>query len=104
VGPPLGGFIATYWHWRWIFLINIPIALIGIVLGLRFLPDLRDSNPRPLDALGLVLSGGGLGMTIFGFSSLGGHLWATRISACVLLVGVALLMGYVWHARRHPHP
>ncbi len=104
VGPPLGGLIATYWHWRWIFLINLPIGFIGIVLAWRFMPNLREENPRPLDVTGLLLSSGGLGLTIFGFSSLGGHLWASKISAGVLAVGVMLLVGYVFHARRHAHP
>jgi len=104
VGPPLGGLIATYWHWRWIFLINIPIGLVGVAMAWRFMPDLREAEPRPLDVVGLLLSGLGLGLTIFGFSSLGGHLWPSHISAGVLLVGVLSMLGYVVHAQRHPNP
>ena len=44
VGPPLGGFITTYFSWHWIFLINVPIGIIGIVLATRFLP--RPGEPR----------------------------------------------------------
>lgn len=104
MGPPLGGLIATYAHWRWIFLINLPIGLVGIVLAWRFMPDLRDAQPRPLDVAGFLLSGLGLGLTIFGFSSFGGHLWSNEVALMVLLVGVALLIGYALHARRHAHP
>ena len=41
VGPPLGGFITTYFHWRWIFLINLPFGVLAIFLAKRFIPDIR---------------------------------------------------------------
>ena len=41
-GPPLGGFITTYFHWRWIFWINVPIGILGVLLSLRFIENLRD--------------------------------------------------------------
>src|SRR5215217_5786157 len=46
IGPPLGGFITTYFHWSWIFLINLPIGAAGIWLALRFMPDLRETEVR----------------------------------------------------------
>jgi len=104
IGPPLGGLIATYAHWRWIFLINLPIGLLGIALGLRFMPDLREPAPRRLDIVGLLLSAFGLGLTIFGFSSLGGHLWSSAHSLGLLGIGTLLLATYVIHAQRHPNP
>ena len=103
VGPPLGGFITTYFDWRWIFLINLPIGVLGIALAWRFIPDLR-SAPPPLDWLGFALAGGGLGAALFGFSTLGRHLVPVEIAATTLALGVAGLIGYVWHARRHPQP
>jgi EmrB/QacA subfamily drug resistance transporter len=103
VGPPLGGFITTYFHWRWIFLINIPIGLLGILLAKRFIPDIREP-PAPLDWLGFLLSGFGLAAAMFGFSTLGRHLVPVEIAAATLLIGVAALLGYVVHARRHPQP
>ena len=45
IGPPLGGFITTYFTWHWIFLINIPIGLLGIFLALRFIDGSRASTP-----------------------------------------------------------
>ena len=57
LGPPLGGFLVTYASWRWIFDINVPIGLLGIVLVTRFVPDTRETISARLDALGLLWSG-----------------------------------------------
>ena len=46
IGPPLGGFITTYFHWRWIFWINVPVGLLGLVLATLFIPDLRGEDAR----------------------------------------------------------
>jgi EmrB/QacA subfamily drug resistance transporter len=103
VGPPLGGFITTYWHWRWIFLINLPIGVLGIALAKRFIPDIREPPP-PLDWLGFALTGLGLALAMFGFSTLGRHLVPVEVAAATLVVGAAALVGYVVHARRTAHP
>jgi len=103
VGPPLGGFITTYFHWRWIFLINLPIGLLGIALAKRFIPDIRESPP-PLDWLGFALAGLGLALAMFGFSTLGRHLVPVEVAAATLVLGVAALVGYVVHAHRTEHP
>ncbi len=102
VGPPLGGFITTYFDWRYIFLINLPIGALGMILGLRFIPATRE-QPPPLDWLGFALAGGGLGAAMFGFSTLGQHLVPIELAAGALVLGVAALVGYVVHERRHPH-
>src|ERR1700752_3098556 len=60
-GPPLGGFITTYASWHWIFLINVPIGLIGIAAATRYIPDIQVEPPGPFDFLGFVLSGLGIG-------------------------------------------
>jgi len=103
VGPPLGGFITTYLHWRWIFLINIPIGLLGIALAQRFIPDIRENTP-PLDWLGFLLAGLGLALAMFGFSTLGRQLVPVEVAVVTLVLGFAGLAGYVAHARRHPNP
>jgi hypothetical protein len=90
VGPPLGGFITTYFEWRWIFLINLPIGALGIVLGLRFIPATRE-QPPPLDWLGFALAGGGLGAAMFGFSTLGQHLVPIELAVAALVLGVGSL-------------
>jgi EmrB/QacA subfamily drug resistance transporter len=103
IGPPLGGFITTYFDWRWIFLINLPMGALGIALAWRFIPDLREPV-APLDWLGFLLSGVGLALAMFGFSTLGRHMVSLPIAATCLVTGLMALVGYVVHARRHPHP
>lgn len=103
IGPPLGGLISTYGDWRWIFLINLPMGLLGIVLARRYIPDLR-SPVEALDWRGFALSGLGLALALFGFSTLGRHLVSTSLAATCLVLGLAAMAGYVWHARLHPHP
>jgi MFS family permease len=66
IGPPLGGFITTYFSWHWIFLINIPIGLLGIFMALRYIDPIRSEDPERFDLYGLVLAGIGLGGIAFG--------------------------------------
>ncbi|HBD19697.1 MAG TPA: MFS transporter [Arenimonas sp.] len=103
IGPPVGGFIATYSDWRWIFLINLPMGALGLVLAWRYVPDLREPV-KPLDWTGFALSGLGLALALFGFSTLGRHMVSTPVAAACLAAGLAGMAAYVWHARRHPHP
>ena len=59
IGPPLGGFITTYVSWHWIFLINIPMGLAGVVLVMRYIDPIRSEAPEHFD-LRVVLTGIGL--------------------------------------------
>src|SRR5580698_11277438 len=59
VGPPLGGFITTYLHWRLIFFINVPIGILGIWLTNRHIENLREPHPGRLDGFGFALSASG---------------------------------------------
>ncbi len=103
VGPPLGGFITTYFHWRWIFLINLPFGILGIALAKRFIPDITHATP-PLDWVGFLLAGCGLAAAMFGFSTLGRHLVPLPIAALTLALGIVGLIGYGVHARRKAQP
>jgi len=104
LGPPLGGFITTYFSWRWIFWINIPIGLIGIALATRYIENIREENVPPLDLTGFVLSGVGLAGLAFGFTTIGQQFMPTSISLALLAVGTAGVFAYVLHARVAPFP
>ena len=104
IGPPLGGFLVTYASWRWIFTINVPIGLLGIVLVSLFVDELKAEKPGRLDFIGLILSGIALSGITFGSEMLGrGVADGTAIVAC-LGTGLAAGAGYFWHARRRPDP
>jgi predicted MFS family arabinose efflux permease len=104
VGPPLGGFITTYFHWRWIFFINIPIGILGIVLATIFLPNIREEDTPPLDIVGFLLSGLGLALLMLGLASGGRHLIPEEVSLGCIIIGTLCVVAYVWHAKRTPHP
>ncbi len=104
MGPPLGGFITTYLHWRWIFWINLPIGVLGVILVTRFIPDLREEHSPPLDLLGFLLSAVGLVGLVFGFETIGRGLvpWSTTL--LLLAVGITGVGLYVLHATRTLYP
>jgi EmrB/QacA subfamily drug resistance transporter len=104
MGPPLGGFITQYFHWRWIFLINIPIGILGIYLVLRHIPNVKETEQPPLDVTGFVFAGIGLSVLMLGLSALGGHTMPTPITAACIVIGGLALAAYAWHAQRVPYP
>jgi EmrB/QacA subfamily drug resistance transporter len=104
LGPPLGGFIATYFSWRLIFDINIPIGVLGVILVTLFIEDIREPSQARLDTLGLILSGVGLACTMFGLETAGRGVVAPELTAAMIAVGVLSIAGYLWHARNHPAP
>jgi MFS family permease len=67
-GPPIGGFLTTYLTWHWIFWINVPIGLVGIVLATRFRPGAETRTPRPVDGWGFALTSVAFSGIIFGLS------------------------------------
>src|SRR5262245_34464369 len=100
IGPPLGGFIAEYYSWHWIFLINIPIGVLGLALTALFIPNTREPAREPLDLLGFFLSGTGLAATMLGFENLGRGVLPGSAIATLIGVGSALLLLFAGHARR----
>jgi EmrB/QacA subfamily drug resistance transporter len=100
-GPPLGGFITTYFHWRWIFWINVPIGVLGIVLSLRFIQNLREEIVPRFDFRGFVLSGVGLVSLIAGLSVIGRGVAPVWLIAAMITVGLIALAAYVRHAGKH---
>ncbi|MGH6853332.1 MAG: MFS transporter, partial [Methylocella sp.] len=98
-GPLLGGFITTYFHWRWIFWINVPISAIGIVLATMFVEDVKDGAAWPLDVTGFLLCGLGLASLLFGLGGIGRGLMAWQAAIALAGVGILDLAAYGLHAR-----
>ena len=104
IGPPLGGFITTYLSWHWIFLINIPIGLLGITLALRYIDPIRSEDPERFDLYGLLLAGVGLGGIAFGLSVAGLNLLPWSVVIALIAIGSISMTLYVIHARRTASP
>jgi EmrB/QacA subfamily drug resistance transporter len=104
IGPPLGGFITTYFSWHWIFLINIPIGLLGIFMALRYIDPIRSEDPERFDLYGMVLAGIGLAGIAFGLSVAGLNLLPWSMVAMLVAIGSISMTLYVIHARRTASP
>ena len=105
LGPPLGGFITTFLSWHWIFLINIPIGLVGIVLASRYIENFRAETREPFDAAGMLLAGLGIAGVAFGLTTIGlkGFL-PTGLVVALIAGGSVCIVLYMVHARRTPKP
>lgn len=104
VGPPIGGYITTYFHWRWIFWMNVPFGLIAIALATWLMPQTPDVKAPPLDVKGFFLSGIGLSAMVFGFTNVGRELLPVWMPFALMAAGVLLSLAYVAHARQSSSP
>ncbi|ROR08957.1 multidrug transporter subunit MdtD [Erwinia sp. JUb26] len=103
LGPLLGGVLVTWATWHWIFLINIPIGILGIFYARKYMPDFTTPKRR-FDLLGFLLFGLGLVGISSGIELFGERVVSSLIALSVLVGGILLLLLYIVHARRHPSP
>ena len=104
VGPPVGGFITTFASWHWIFLINVPIGIVGIILVNKYLPDWQRNEPRKMDFTGFLLAGLCFAGLVFGISVLTLPALPASFGYGSLLLGVVAGIAYWFHFRRTEHP
>ena len=104
LGPIAGGLIVGYLHWRVIFFVNIPIGLAGLVMVYLHLPDYREENTPPLDVVGLILFGSGIGLLSYVLEIFGEHTLSTGEISGLLVVALALIGGYALHAAQVEFP
>jgi EmrB/QacA subfamily drug resistance transporter len=91
LGPPLGGFISTYFHWRWNFWINVPFGVLGVVLTTLYIPDIREKDVGKFDTSGFVLSGCGLSSLVFGLTVIGRGFIGLESNLALILFGVVCM-------------
>jgi MFS transporter, DHA2 family, multidrug resistance protein len=94
VGPIFGGWLLTNFWWGWIFLMNVPVALLGIVAVLVLVPESRSPERPAIDPVGMVLSSGGLAAVTYGLIELGRNGWTNPPSLAVAIAGVAVIVGF----------
>ena len=104
LGPSVGGFVVTYFSWPWIFFINVPIGIAGILLVRAFIPDIREENVSPLDLRGFLLTGIAMAGLVFGFVALGRGFVPTAVIVGSMTVGAICAAFYLLHARRAKSP
>ena len=103
-GPLIGGFLTTYLSWHWIFWINIPIGIAGIILAGAFLKVPDERNPRPIDFVGFVLAAVSFSGTVFGLSVVSLPALPLIYGYLTLAIGVVAGVLYLLHARRTRYP
>ena len=103
LGPIAGGLIVRYFHWRVIFFLNIPIGLIGLILVYLHLPDYKEET-HPLDIVGLILFGSGIGLLSYVLEVFGEHTLSVREIGGMLVLSLALLWAYWLHAKTLAYP
>ncbi len=104
LGPPFGGFLVSYLSWRWIFYINVPIGIAGMVLATLYIRDIKETGRVYFDALGMVLSGVSLSCLMFGLELASRGATSLHWTVGIIAVGLASGVLYVRHARHHPQP
>ena len=104
VAPVLGGAIATTGSWRWIFIVNIPIGIVGFLLSLRLIRGAANPSPRPLDWRGLLALGVGIAAGLIALENVrvAGTDWVLVAAGVVIAVG--LLGAATWHLLHDRHP
>jgi EmrB/QacA subfamily drug resistance transporter len=104
LGPVTGGLIVRWASWRVIFFVNIPLALGGLWMIRRYMPDFRDRGVAPLDRIGFVLFGAGIALLSYVLEVFWGHSLPGPEIVLLLALSLALLAAYGWHAQRTPSP
>jgi DHA2 family multidrug resistance protein-like MFS transporter len=104
IGPVVGGALLENFWWGSVFLINVPIILLGIVLVGTMVPESRDPSPGRVDLLGVLLSIAGLVAFVYGIIDGGEHGFSRPQSWLSIMLGLAILVVFVWYERRSDHP
>jgi EmrB/QacA subfamily drug resistance transporter len=104
LGPIAGGLIIGYLHWRFIFFVNIPIGLVGLLMVYLHLPDYRAERTDPLDVVGLILFGSGVALLSYVLEIFGEHTLSLPEILGLLTIALALIAGYGMHATQAAFP
>jgi EmrB/QacA subfamily drug resistance transporter len=104
IGPLLGGFLTTYTSWRWIFYVNLPFGLIGILLASRFVENVPGDTAIKFDFRGFLMFGFSVALLQFGIDNIGRSALSVRSIAGTLVAAAILFVGFTFYARRVAAP
>lgn len=103
-GPPIGGFLTDMFGWRSVFLINLPIGVLGLALVAWKIPPTPPEDPGPLDARGMAMVGGALALVMGGLETIGRGVLPRFVPEAALAAGLALGVLAVRHCLHQPRP
>ena len=105
IGPILGGWLLTHYWWGWVFLLNVPVSLIGLIVALVLVPESRAPVRPGLDLLGVVASTAGLAGVTYGIIEAGRNGWTDASTLILVIAGLVLLVGFfLWENRLGRRP
>src|SRR5215469_4446623 len=100
IGPIVGGWLLVHYWWGWVFLMNVPVALIGIAAVLTLLPESRAEHRPQLDPIGVLTSAGGLVAWTYGLIEAGQNGWTDPSALLPMAAGVVLIAAFLLWERR----
>ncbi len=108
IGPILGGWMLTHLWWGWVFLINVPVALVGLGATALLVPESRASRRPGVDTVGIAASAAGLVSLTYGFIQAGQYGWGSTSAVVPMIAGAVVLAGFFqyerWLSRRGGEP
>jgi len=104
IGPIVGGWLLDHYWWGSVFLINVPIAIIGLVAAALIVPNSRSHEAKRLDPVGAVTSVVGLAVLVWGIIEAPEHSWSSPLVLAAITAGIVILTFFAWWEQRCDHP
>ncbi len=104
IGPSVGGYLVEYINWRWIFTINLPIGILGILLGILVVPTMNGKDPGKFDRIGALLSSSAMLSILVVLSEGSGWGWTSLKSVMLIYASIVFLGGFIWWELKIPNP
>jgi EmrB/QacA subfamily drug resistance transporter len=104
LGPLAGGLLIEWFDWSAIFLLNVPVALVAVLLGILLVPESRDPKPGSFDVAGATLSTAGFTVLVYAVIEAPEEGWGSALIVGLLATAAALLAAFVWWERRTAQP
>jgi EmrB/QacA subfamily drug resistance transporter len=104
LGPLAGGLLLEWFDWWSIFLVNVPVAIAALLLGIRYVPESRDPRPGSFDLLGAAFSTSGFSILVYAIIEAPAHGWTSALVLGALAASVVLISAFFWWERRVAEP
>lgn len=101
IGPTLGGWMVKYMTWHWIFLINLPMGLLGVLVTFKAMPNIKESTVKKFDFIGFILLVFAMVGLVMGIENLSSTQYSIWLSTLLILVGIIATALYALHAHTH---